>query len=100
MRITLERGSGSIATIMALGGLVALLGGLLAGVAVIRQSTEALRTAERLAIAAATDLAAGERDPCLRLVAIALDCVATAPTVTVTVSVRGVTAAATAGPQR
>lgn len=89
-----------MATIMALGGLVALLGGLLAGVAIIRHSTEALRSAERLAIAAAADLAAGERDPCSRLAAIARDCVATAPTVTVTVAVRGFIAAATAGPQR
>lgn len=89
-----------MATIMALGGLVALLGGLLAGVAIIRHSTEALRSAERLAIAAASDLAAGDRDPCSRLVAIAVECVTTAPTVTVTVAVRGLIAAATAGPQR
>lgn len=98
MRDGVERGSGSLVSVSAIAGISALAFGLLAGVAVIRQSIEALRTAESAAITLATLSAEGEAEPCRRAKAPIVECSADGDTVTVRVELRGFRASATAGP--
>jgi len=100
MRFGLDRGSGTMTTVIALGGVVSIVFGLLAGVAVISRATDALRLAEREAIAAATLIAEGETEPCARVEPPVVMCERTGSAATVTIELRGTRATATAGPQR
>jgi hypothetical protein len=100
MHFGLERGSGTVTTMMAMGSVVALVFGLLTGIAVITRATEALRAAERAAIAAATLIAEGETEPCARVEPPVVMCERTGSTATVTIELRGTRATATAGPDR
>jgi len=87
-------------TIIAIGGVVSIVFGLLAGVAVISRATDALRLAEREAIAAATLIAEGETEPCSRVEPPVIACAREGSAATVTIELRGTRATATAGPQR
>lgn len=100
MRFALDRGSGSMTTVIAIGALVAVGFGLLAGIAVIRAATTALRTAEQRAVAVATLVSEGERNSCGRLDPPVIDCQVNGRTATVTVEIGGNRASATAGPDR
>jgi hypothetical protein len=100
MRFWLERGSGTVTTMIAIGSVVALVFGLLAGIAVITRATEALRAAERAAIALATLIAEGEPDPCSRAQPPVIACARDGSAATVSVELRGARATATAGPDR
>ena len=83
-----------------MGSLVAVGFGLLAGITVIRGATEALRMAEQRAVAAATLLSEGEREPCSRQDIPVIECRVIGSTATVTVELHGNRATATAGPER
>lgn len=87
-------------TVIAIGSLVAVGFGLLAGIAVIRGATGALRSAEQQAIVVATRIAEGDRDPCNRLDPPVIDCRVSGPAATVTIEIRSNRATATAGPAR
>lgn len=100
MRFGLDRGSGTMTTIIAIGGVVSIVFGLLAGVAVISRATDALRLAEREAIAAATLIAEGETEPCARAQPPVIACARDGSAATVSVELRGARATATAGPDR
>lgn len=100
VRDGVEAGSGSVTTIAVVGVVVALSFGLLAGVAVVTQSTEALRGAEGRAVAVATLVAEGERSACTREVEPVTQCSVDGDVATVTVELHGTRATATAGPQR
>ena len=100
VRNGVEAGSGSITTIAIVGVVVALSFGLLAGVAVVTRSTEALRVAEGRAIAVATLVAEGERSTCTREGDPVTQCSVEGSVATVTVELNGTRATATAGPQR
>lgn len=100
MRNGVEAGSGSVTTITIVGVVVALSFGLLAGVAVVTRSTEALRVAEGRAVAVATLVAEGERSACTREVQPVTHCSVDGDVATVTVELHGTRATATAGPQR
>lgn len=95
-----ERGSGSLVSVSAIAGISALAFGLLAGVSVIRQSVEALRTAESAAITLATLAAEGDTEPCRRAKPPIAECSSNGDTVTVHIELRGFRASATAGPKR
>ena len=100
MRVDVERGSGTVTSLVAVGGAVALGFGLLAGISVMVHATAALRAAERAAIAVATERTAGERDPCVRMTAPIVACSIDGLSATVTVALNGVRATAIAGPER
>ena len=100
MRLDLERGSGTATTLIVIGGITALAFGLLSGISAVRHATDALRTAEREAIGAATAFSEGEPDPCARVHETVVDCVRDGRAVTVTVVRNGIRASATAGPDR
>lgn len=99
MRDAVSRGSGSIATIATIGSLVAVTLGLLAGVTVIRNSTESLRAAEAAAVKLATLYAEGDVKPCEQSQPPVTSCTLQPPAVTVVVELRGIRAGATAGPR-
>ena len=100
MCIDVERGSGTVTGIVAVGGVVALGFGLIAGISVMVHATAALRAAEREAISVATERAAGERDPCARSAPLVISCSTAGLSATVTVVLQGVRATAVAGPER
>ncbi len=100
MRHGIERGSGSLTIVIAIGSLVAVGFGLLAGITAIRGATEALRMAEQRAVAVATLLSEGEREPCARQGEPVVGCRVSGNTATVTVELHGNRATATAGPER
>ena len=87
-------------TVIALGALVAVGFGLLAGIAVIRRATDVLRAAEHHAVAMATLVAEGETNPCSRSEPPLVGCRVVGRSVTVTVELAGNRATATAGPER
>ena len=100
MRVDVERGSGTVTSLVAVGGAVALGFGLLAGISVMVHATAALRAAEREAIAVATERASGECDPCARTTSAVVACSIDGLSATVTVALHGVRASALAGPER
>ena len=87
-------------TMIAIGSVVALVFGLLAGIAVITRATDALRAAEQAAIAIATLIAEGEPNPCSRAQPPVIACAREGSAATVSVELRGTRATATAGPDR
>lgn len=100
MRDDIERGSGTVTGIVAVGGVVALGFGLIAGISVMVHATAALRAAEREAISVATERAAGERDPCVRTSPPVVSCSTDGLSAKVTIVLQGARATAVAGPER
>ena len=100
MRTPLDRGSGSVTSLVLFGAVVLLGLGGLGGAAVILRVTETIRTAELVAAAVATRSLAGDPTPCDPASREQQACTVMDGVATVRVLVDGVTATAVAGPDR
>ena len=98
MRTALERGSGSVTSLVLLGSVVVLVLGGLGGANVILRVTAALRNAELAATSVATRALAGDPTPCEPTIAGAESCVVAHGVATVRSRKDGVVATAVAGP--
>jgi hypothetical protein len=100
VRTALDRGSGSVTSLVLFGAVVLLGLGGLGGAAVILRVTDAIRTAELAASAVATRSLAGDTTPCEPAIQAEESCGVTDGVATVRVLVDGVSATAVAGPDR
>jgi hypothetical protein len=100
VRTALDRGSGSVTSLVLFGAVVILGLGGLGGAAVIIRVTDAIRTAELAASAVATRALAGDTTPCDPALRTQDTCGVTDGVATVQITVDGVTATAVAGPDR
>jgi hypothetical protein len=100
VRTALDRGSGSLTSLVLFGAAVLLGLGGLGGAAVILRVTDAIRTAELAASAVATRSLAGDPTPCAPALRAQESCGVTDGVATVRVLVDGVSATAVAGPDR
>ena len=100
MCTALDRGSGSLTSLVLFGAVVILGLGGLGGAAVILRVTDAIRTAELAAATVATRALAGDPTPCEPAIHAQESCGVTDGVATVRITVDGVTATAVAGPAR
>lgn len=100
VRTPLDRGSGSVTSLVLFGAVVLLGLGGLGGAAVILRVTDAIRTAELAASTVATRTLAGDPTPCEPATPGQESCAVTNGVATVRVSNDGVIATAVAGPDR
>jgi hypothetical protein len=100
VRIALDRGSGSVTSLVLFGAVVMLGLGGLGGAAVILRVTDAIRTAELAASTVATRALAGDPTACEPATRGQESCAVTNGVATVRVSKDGVSATAVAGPDR
>jgi len=99
MRINLERGSGTLTTVAGIGAVIAVTCGALVGVDAVLRMTAALRAAEGEAVRLAVILSEGVGNPCDRTAQFVTECQRLADSVRVIVTIDGVRATASAGPQ-
>jgi len=100
VRASLERGAGSVTTLVFFGAVVVLALGGLGGASVILRATTALRAAEIAATTVATRALAGDTTPCEPEVARTESCIMDGEVATVRMATDGVVATAIAGPER
>lgn len=100
VRTALDRGSGSVTSLVLFGAVVMLGLGGLGGAAVILRVTDAIRTAELAASAVATRALAGDPTPCQPATRAQETCAVANGVATVRIKVGGVVATAVAGPDR
>jgi hypothetical protein len=98
VRTAIDRGSGSVTSLVLFGAVVLLGLGGLGGAAVILRVTDAIRVAELAASAVATRALAGDPTPCEPALRAQQSCGVTDGVATVRITVDGVTATAVAGP--
>ena len=98
MRAAIERGSGSVTSLVLLGSVVILALGGLGGANVIMRVTAALRNAELAATSVATRALAGDPTPCEPAISGTESCVIAHGVATVRARKGGVVATAVAGP--
>ncbi len=98
MRAAIERGSGSVTSLVLLGSVVILALGGLGGANVIMRVTAALRNAELAATSVATRALAGDTTPCEPAITGTESCVVAHGVATVRSRKDGVVATAVAGP--
>ena len=100
VRAALDRGSGSVTSLVLFGAVVMLGLGGLGGAAVILRVTDAIRTAELAASTVATRALAGDPTPCEPATRGQESCAVANEVATVRVFRDGVSATAIAGPDR
>ena len=99
MRLNLERGSGTLPTVAGIGTVIAVTCGALVGLDAVLRMTAALRAAEGEAVRLAVILSEGVGNPCDRTAQFVTECQRLADSVRITVTIDGVRATASAGPQ-